>query len=508
MKCKLCGAQMDADMTVCPLCGAEADPVEGAEAAPETAAAPVTPDVPEMPAEPAAEAPETEPAGMDGEETPDAEPSEETDEEETAAKAGGKSRSSGKKLGILIAVVVVVVAALIYAVVSIFGGSGKNGASGDDPLAMNHVDAEGNFVPHSYTKDNAEITEDEMNTVVATCGDYELTNAQLSYYYWQQVSAYGSYASMLGVDFTKPLSEQMYDEAGTATWEDLFLQSAMATFWQTAAVCQAADEAGYTLDESTTAYLDSLAEGMAEEAEANDYESQDAYIQSVYGPYTSMDSYLEFGRQMMTVQGYLNQLYSGIEYTDDDLKAYFEENQEQYAAQGLSLDDPNMVNVRHILITPVADENAETDENGNAILTDQNWADAKAKAEEIYDMWLTGEATEDSFAELAGEYSEDPGSASNGGLYEEVYPGQMVDTFNDWCFDASRQVGDSGIVETTYGYHIMYFSGTCDHPYWYVVAEQDYVNGRQQEILNEIVDSRPVEVDYDKVVLANTGLLS
>lgn len=505
MKCKLCGAQMDADMTVCPLCGAEADPVEGAEAAPETAAAPVTPDVPEMPAEPAAEAPETETAEADATETPDAEPSEETDEE-TPAEAGGKSRSSGKKLAILIAVVVVVVAALIYAVVSIFGGSGsKNTASGDDPLAMNHVDAEGNLVAHSYTKENDAITEDEMNAVVATCNDDELTNAELSYYYWQQVSTYGSYASMLGVDFSKPLSEQMYGD--TASWEDLFLQSAMATFWQTSAVSQAAAEAGYTLDESTSAYLDSLVEGMAEEAEANGYESEDAYIQSVYGPYTSMDSYVEFCRQMMTVQGYLNQLYSGIEYTDDDLEAYFEENQEQYASQGLSMDDPNMVNVRHILIKPVADENAETDENGNAILTDQNWADAKAKAEEIYDMWLTGEATEDSFAELAGEYSEDPGSATNGGLYEEVYPGQMVDTFNDWCFDASRQVGDSGIVETSYGYHIMYFSGTCDHPYWYVVAERDYVGNRQQEILNEIVDSRPVEVDYDKVVLANTGLL-
>ena len=35
----------------------------------------------------------------------------------------------------------------------------------------------------------------------------------------------------------------------------------------------------------------------------------------------------------------------------------------------------------------------------------------------------------------------------------------MADTFNDWCFDSSRQAGDTGIVETTYGYHVMYFSG-------------------------------------------------
>ena len=33
----------------------------------------------------------------------------------------------------------------------------------------------------------------------------------------------------------------------------------------------------------------------------------------------------------------------------------------------------------------------------------------------------------------------------------------MVTEFNDWCFDESRQPGDHGIVETSYGYHLMYF---------------------------------------------------
>ena len=33
----------------------------------------------------------------------------------------------------------------------------------------------------------------------------------------------------------------------------------------------------------------------------------------------------------------------------------------------------------------------------------------------------------------------------------------MVTEFNDWCFDESRQPGDTGIVETSYGVHVMYF---------------------------------------------------
>ena len=43
----------------------------------------------------------------------------------------------------------------------------------------------------------------------------------------------------------------------------------------------------------------------------------------------------------------------------------------------------------------------------------------------------------------------------------------MVTNFNDWCFDASRKTGDTDIVESSYGYHIMYFVGE-DLPYWQV----------------------------------------
>ena len=35
----------------------------------------------------------------------------------------------------------------------------------------------------------------------------------------------------------------------------------------------------------------------------------------------------------------------------------------------------------------------------------------------------------------------------------------MVTEFNDWCFDTARQSGDTGVVDTQYGSHVMYFSG-------------------------------------------------
>ena len=98
-------------------------------------------------------------------------------------------------------------------------------------------------------------------------------------------------------------------------------------------------------------------------------------------------------------------------------------------------------------------------------------AAARTKAEEILAQWKSGEATEDSFAQLAMENSAD-GSKYDGGLYTRVTKGWAVEEFNDWCFDASRKDGDTGIVDTTYGSHVMYFVG-YDLPAWAASVTSD-----------------------------------
>jgi len=124
--------------------------------------------------------------------------------------------------------------------------------------------------------------------------------------------------------------------------------------------------------------------------------------------------------------------------------------------------DP-MINVRHILVQPAG---GTTDPNtGATTYSEEEMAAAKASAEELLSQWQSGDATEESFAALAIEHSADTGSAVNGGLIENVYPGQMVVNFNDWCFDDSRKTGDFGIVESNYGYHIMFFVGNSDMNY-------------------------------------------
>ena len=84
--------------------------------------------------------------------------------------------------------------------------------------------------------------------------------------------------------------------------------------------------------------------------------------------------------------------------------------------------------------------------------------EARTKAEDVLTEYEAGDKTAESFGELAKEYTADS-NGDEGGLYENIMPGQMVTEFNDWCFDESRQPGDTGIVETSYGVHVMYFDG-------------------------------------------------
>lgn len=116
---------------------------------------------------------------------------------------------------------------------------------------------------------------------------------------------------------------------------------------------------------------------------------------------------------------------------------------------------PMASNVRHILISFT--DNASSSSEA----TNEQKKAAKASADKIYKEWQSGAKTEDSFAALAKEKSKDTGSAADGGLISGITSSaNYVESFRNWATDSSRKVGDTGIVESEYGYHIMYYSGS------------------------------------------------
>lgn len=161
-----------------------------------------------------------------------------------------------------------------------------------------------------------------------------------------------------------------------------------------------------------------------------------------------------------------------------------------------ALVDYDTYSVRHILIMPKTDDE---EAQNNFDFTDEQWAEAEEKANSILDEFNSGDKSELSFALLAEKNSDDTASTAAGlqgyygGFLEGIADGQMKQEFADWSFAPERYYGETGIVKTEYGYHIMFF--VAQQPaYKEAIAAQL----RNEKILDSIKDT---ELDIHKSVL-------
>ena len=175
-------------------------------------------------------------------------------------------------------------------------------------------------------------------------------------------------------------------------------------------------------------------------------------------------------------------------------------------------DGVTTVNGYHVIFFVQADENLQEVDSVRHILvafegtTDEEKAAALAEAEALLEEWKSGEATEASFAALANERSDD-GDGTNGGLYPYVGLNTgYVETFENWAADEARQAGDTGIVETVYGYHIMYFVGETGRTYRDVLAENTLKEAAMNEWFAQQVEAITITEGDMTYVLTNRAL--
>ena len=432
----------------------------------------------------------------------------------------------------------------------------------------------------------------ERNTVALTIGEDKINNAELNYFFMDAVNQfynqYGSYAALLGLDISKPLDEQIFNEETSETWADNFMNSAIQNARMTYALANEAKANGFTLPEAAVSSIDQSMSTMELYASMYGYPSTEAYVKAMYGNGASAKSLRAYFELTSLANAYQTDYYNSLTYEDAELRAAEAENFDKYssysynyyylsttnfvegekgevgytaeqmaaaaknaeaaaksltegittveafdkAVAALSINAENAAaasfasneviycNISSIYadwitdasrkagdMTYVANTTVSTDENGNeteqisgyyvlmfnskndntfalanvrhilvdfeggsydsttgvTTYSDEEKATAKAAAEEIYNEWKNGAATEESFAALANEKSDD-GDGTTGGLVADVYPGRTVPNFENWCF-GDRKIGDTDIVETEYGYHVMFYCGDSETTY-------------------------------------------
>ena len=136
---------------------------------------------------------------------------------------------------------------------------------------------------------------------------------------------------------------------------------------------------------------------------------------------------LEYKKDIVTENYVKDQL------TDSEIEKYYDDN--IYGD----------IEARHILISPNTKDDMSDDEKEEAEKK------AKKEAEDIIKKLDDGE----DFAKLAKEYSDDEGTASNGGKLTVTY-GSVVDEFWDGVNELKDGEYSKEPVKSEYGYHIIY----------------------------------------------------
>jgi parvulin-like peptidyl-prolyl isomerase len=177
-------------------------------------------------------------------------------------------------------------------------------------------------------------------------------------------------------------------------------------------------------DKEVDQELTKLKEQVGDQARSSgqDVSNQEAYEQALKQNNITEEQLREDIRENLPVQKVQQRVAGDAEPSDEEIRNYYEKNKE---AQFMT---PEQRCVRHILFNK----------------------DQKEKAEDVKQQLEDG----GDFAKLAKEYSQDPGSAANGGDLGCLGKGETVPEFEQAAFGA-EQSEIVGPVQTEFGYHIL-----------------------------------------------------
>lgn len=478
MKCKFCEAEFEAQDSVCPVCGKD-------NAEPETVETVTQKETPVF--EEAAV--EEEPAALE----------DETVEAESVA-------AEKPKKNVWMYVAIAACAALAVLLAFVIWQSVADKLPADKQTTAATTESTAPIVYDSYDAPEAEVLA-AANKVVATMGEHQLTNRMLQIFYWSEyynfLDLYGNYLSYYGLDYTAPLNEQGVPQS-EYSWEQYFVKVALDSWHRYQVLYLEAKKNGVEMDAEAKTALEQLPQTLADVAAEYGFESVDALLSADMGNGVTLDDYSKYMEVYYTGLQYYNYLHDGINPTREEVSAYFDENAETFSTNyGITKESGNLVNVRHILLQP---EGAEQDSTtGYITATDEQWEACRQGAQALLDSWAAGEATEEAFGKLANENSLDGGSNTTGGLYEDVLKGRMVEAFDEWIFAEGRQSGDTGLVKTEFGYHIMYFVGAGDEA-WYTYARPELISQLTGNAMQALMEASPIEIDDDAILLDSASL--
>ena len=393
---------------------------------------------------------------------------------------------------------------------SIFAGCGKENPTPQTGEATASTEAvytapDGN--PGDVTCKGSYLGTPEGSRVLASCGSSKLTQDILQVFYDLEIARFRASNPDSEPDFDLPLSQQPCTlDSSVNTWQQYFLRRALLNWHTAQALASAAQEQGvpaeaafnpdpkkhddclvdipatkylyryeksYIPNSMHQAYLDSLETILSGLASKYGYASLDAMAAD--GLHTNTAALLDAARLYNTGYMYLTTMEDSLAPTEEELEAYCEQNQSKYSGASTKYAD-----IHQILLS-----SGTSEEKAKAMLS--SWAG----------KYRSGEG---SFAQLAYENSTDSASSLLGGLYWHVTQGQLIPELDQWVFSPERKEGDTGVIRTDLGVHILYYAGggTLGDQQ----AKDALLTEKLTEFMNQCRENYPITVQYSDIVLS------
>ena len=352
------------------------------------------------------------------------------------------------------------------------------------------------------------------DAVVAQVGDTVLTNAELQVYFWAQVAAHAE-TDAVQPDLRVPLKWQACQLDGAANWEEYFLLKAVNTWHTAQALVMQGDadglpleeryqpnlewhaeymtgeepaieflygwNAGYRVNTLHQEYIDAMPDLLDDLAAELGYPSSEDMAAGVFG--TTEEAVLNAASLYNRGYSYYTALtyLLGTEFdTTVEKEAASAEGEEAAAVTPTpaptetpepKYDGTPCVSFRQLLHRPThpqwyskqqAAKETQVEYNvaadGKVSCVESGWKNGNWESQSLLSEWRRDyQGTEYGFGQLVYERSDDEASKEHGGLYVNVQQGEVPAELEEWLFDPARKYGDTTIICTEYGYHILYF---------------------------------------------------
>lgn len=302
------------------------------------------------------------------------------------------------------------------------------------------------------------------HTTALEVNGHKYSVADMDFFYRQYVnSAYQQEQSMIdfyqqqlgqemshSFDPTQDLTTQYVDEEKTQSYHEFFLEQTKDQVVQITALVDAAKAEGFTPDEETQETMDHLLSELDEDLRENNFSGRDAYFRVYFGRSVNSKVYEKNMKLSILANSYDAATRASLtEYTDDDLKAYYNENSALYNSYDYDY--------AYFDGQPVK----ETDDDGNTIeSTDEQKTEAMAAAKEKAEGLINAMKATPAEGENAPVFSN---AAAVYGLSDTSRPRVLGTTvqntvYGEWLMDSARKDGDIELFESEgNGYYVIQF---------------------------------------------------